>query len=286
MIVVEAGAEDKVQLVLENALISNENGPAIYVKSADKVFLTAAEGTVNEISDGAAYTLTDDDTTLDAAVFSKADLTVNGSGKLTVSGSCKHALVSKDDLVVTAKDLSVTAQNVGLNGKDSVKLSGAAVSITAGSDGIRADNDTDAEKGFVSVADSTLRIVSGKDGIHIEHHTSDLVKIANTLQEQRLSYMPKAVRQLRDSVTHRINAIDRAKRLSLQGTVNYVTLLDRMSDMQIQQSTLLALQLTPPDVIATMPQYAFGTFDFDKAETIIAEGHRLMSEALDKYEAI
>ena len=67
-----------------------------------------------------------------------------------------------------------------------------------------------------------------------------------------------------------MTAIDRAKRLSLQGTVNYVTMLDRMSDMQIQQSTLLALQLTPPDIVATMPQYAFNTFDFDKAETIIS----------------
>ena len=128
--------------------------------------------------------------------------------------------------------------------------------------------------------------ISGKDGLHIEQKSSDLVKIANALQEQRMSYMPKAVQQLRDNVTHRLTAIDRARRLSLQGTVNYVTLLDRMSDMQIQQSTLLALQLTPPDVLATMPQYAFGTFDFDKAETIIAEGYRLMSEALDKYEAI
>ena len=128
--------------------------------------------------------------------------------------------------------------------------------------------------------------ISGKDGLHIEQKSSDLVKIANALQEQRLSNMPKAIQQLRDNVTHRLTAIDRARRLSLQGTVNYVTLLDRMSDMQIQQSTLLALQLTPPDVLATMPQYAFGTFDFDKAETIIAEGYRLMSEALDKYEAI
>lgn len=128
--------------------------------------------------------------------------------------------------------------------------------------------------------------ISGKDGLHIEQKSSDLVKIANALQEQRMSYMPKAVQQLRDNVTHRLTAIDRARRLSLQGTVNYVTLLDRMSDMQIQQSTLLALQLTPPDVLATMPQYAFGTFDFDKAKTIIAEGYRLMSEALDKYEAI
>ena len=168
IIVVEAGDEDKVQLVLENAAITNENGPAFYVRSADKVFLTAAEGTVNVISDGADYSLAEENTTLDAAVFSRADLTVNGSGRLTINGNCKHAVVSKDDLVVTAKDLVVNAQNVGLNGKDSVTLSGAAVSITAGSDGVRAENDTDAGKGFVSVTDSTLTIVSGKDGIQAE----------------------------------------------------------------------------------------------------------------------
>ncbi len=168
MIVVEVGEADKVQLVLANATITNENGPAVYVRSADKVFLTAAEGTVNVISDGSDYTLTDDDTTLDAAVFSRDDLTINGAGKLTIYGNYKHAVVSKDDLVITAKDLSVSAQNVGLNGKDSVRLSEASVSITAGSDGIRSDNGADADKGFVSVADSTLTIVSGKDGIQAE----------------------------------------------------------------------------------------------------------------------
>ena len=168
MIVIEAGEEDKVQLVLENATITNENGPAIYVRSADKVFLTAAEGTVNVISDGSDYTLTDDDTALDAAVFSRDDLTINGSGQLTINGNYKHAVVCKDDLVITAKDLSVKAQNVGLNGKDSVKFSGATVSVTAGSDGVRSDNGSDAEKGYVSVVDSTLSIVSGKDGIQAE----------------------------------------------------------------------------------------------------------------------
>lgn len=168
MIVVEAGEEDKVQLVLDNAELTNENGPAIYVKSADKVFLTAAEGTVNTISDGEDYTLTDEDTTLDAAVFSKEDLTINGAGKLTISGNCKHAVVSKDDLVVTAKDLTVNAANVGLNGKDSVTLSEAAVSITAGSDGLRSENGTDEDKGFVYVLDSKLTVVSGKDGIQAE----------------------------------------------------------------------------------------------------------------------
>ena len=168
MLTVQAGDEDKVQIVLNNAQIANADGPAILVRSADKVFLTAAEGTVNTISDGKDYTLTDGETTADAAVFSKADLTINGSGKLTISGNNKHAVVSKDDLVITAKDLSVNAENVGLNGKDSVKLFGASVSVTAGSDGIRSENGSDADKGFVSVVDSTLTIVSGKDGIQAE----------------------------------------------------------------------------------------------------------------------
>lgn len=127
--------------------------------------------------------------------------------------------------------------------------------------------------------------ISGKDGLSIQHQSSDLVKIAQSLQEKRLSNMPKAIRQLGENVTQKLTAYERAKRLSLQGTVNYVTMLDRMSDMQIQQNTLLALQLTPPDILATMPQYMFNTFDFDKAETIINEGHRLMTAALDEYES-
>ena len=61
-------------------------------------------------------------------------------------------------------------------------------------------------------------------------------------------------------------------------------MLDRMSDMQIQQNTLLSLRLTPPDVHAVMRQYAYNTFDFDKAEQIIADGKRIMNEALDRYE--
>ena len=57
-----------------------------------------------------------------------------------------------------------------------------------------------------------------------------------------------------------------------------------MSDIQIQQNTLLALRLTPPDVHAVMRQYAYNTFDFDKAEQIIANGYRIMNEALERYE--
>ena len=62
-------------------------------------------------------------------------------------------------------------------------------------------------------------------------------------------------------------------------------MVDRMLDMQIQQNTRLALQLTPPDILAEMPQYAFTTFDFDKAETIMEQGRLLMRAAIDRYES-
>ena len=71
----------------------------------------------------------------------------------------------------------------------------------------------------------------------------------------------------------------------LQDTVNYFSLVDRMSDMQIQQNSNLMLQLFRPDILATMPQYAFTTFDFDRAEEIIESGRQLMHNAIDRYEA-
>ncbi len=72
--------------------------------------------------------------------------------------------------------------------------------------------------------------------------------------------------------------------IPMEKKMNFVQMLDRMSDIQIQQNTMLSLRLTPPDVLASMRQYAYNTFDFDKAEEIIAEGYRIMNEALDRYE--
>ena len=66
--------------------------------------------------------------------------------------------------------------------------------------------------------------------------------------------------------------------------VNFFSILDRMSDMQIQQNTYLECCLTPPDVHAVMRQYAYNTFDFDKAEEIIEQGYQIMTNALIKYE--
>lgn len=168
MIKVSAGDSDKVQLVFDGVSIKNSAKPAVYVKSADKVFITLKENTESFLSDGDSYELTDGDTTLDGVIFSKSDLAINGKGSLIVNGQNKHAIVSKDDLIIASCALNVTAKSVGLNGKDCVMIHGADIDVTAGSDGIRSDNTEDADRGYVYIESATLNIKSGNDGIQAE----------------------------------------------------------------------------------------------------------------------
>ncbi len=166
-IIIEAGENDKVQIVLSGVNIQNNSGPAIFVKSADKVFITLKQATQNTISDGSSYNFAQDEAA-DGAIFSRADLTINGSGSLNINGSYKHAIVSKDDLTISGGKLTVNAQNVGINGKDCVKISSADITINAGSDGIRSDNAEDADRGYVYIESGNINITSANDGIQAE----------------------------------------------------------------------------------------------------------------------
>ena len=167
LLIIDAG-EENVTLILNGVTLQSTNSPAIYVRSAGKVTLTLAEGTENMISDGSGYTYTDGDTDVDAAIFSRADLVINGSGSLTVNGSTKHGIVSKDDLIVWSGSLTVTAVNAGLVGKDCVKVRDGQITITAGTDGIRSDNDSKENKGFIYLQSGTFTIAAGNDGIQAE----------------------------------------------------------------------------------------------------------------------
>lgn len=124
--------------------------------------------------------------------------------------------------------------------------------------------------------------ISGKDSMDIKKNKakSNLAKATEWLQENEI----KLPQQLQ-SLSARLRKREIEKQNDLSDSVNYITMVDRMLDMQIQQNTRLALQLTPPDILAEMPQYAFTTFDFDKAETIMEQGRLLMRAAIDRYEA-
>lgn len=157
--------QEKLRLVLENCSVHNPNGPALYIRAADKVFLTLADGTVNQLSDGSSYTYTDGESAVDAALFSRADLTVNGSGSLTVKGNYKHGILSKDDLVITGGSYDITSVKKALHGKDCIKIYDCDMRLQAGTDGLCSDNAEEAHRGFIYLQGGTLDIVCGNDGI-------------------------------------------------------------------------------------------------------------------------
>ena len=168
-IVVEADESAKIQIVLDHAEITNDDSACILVRAADKVFVTLADGTTNTLSDtGDAYTQESDEYTVDGVIFSREDLTMNGSGTLVVNANYKHAVVSKDDLVVAGGTYEITAKNKGLNGKDSVRIIDGTVNITSEDDAIHTSNAEDAGKGFVYIEGGTLTLAAGDDGIHAE----------------------------------------------------------------------------------------------------------------------
>lgn len=168
-IIVEAADTQKVQLVLKGAAVHCDDHAALFVKQADKVFLTLAEGTENTLSSGGAYSLGGDDSNVDGVIFSRADLTMNGSGKLTVDAQYKHAVVSKDDLVVTGGTYVITAENGGgLYGKDCVKITGGSFAIQTGTDGIQSSNAEEAGRGYVYLSGGVFDITAGTDGIQAE----------------------------------------------------------------------------------------------------------------------
>ena len=163
-IVVDAGDDDKVQLVLDGVSIMAADYAAIYAKNADKVFVTLAEGAGNSLTVSGDYVQTDDNN-VDAVIFAKCDLTLNGTGSLTVKDNTGHGIVSKDDLVVTGGTYTIYSQDHCLNGKDSVRIADGTFNLSCDEDGIHAGND-DQQDGYVYIEGGDINISVGDDAIH------------------------------------------------------------------------------------------------------------------------
>ena len=160
-VIVNAPKDHKVQLVLSGLNLTAKSGAPLHVSQADKVFVTLAAGSVNTLSDTGASS----DTSVDAAIFSKEDLTVNGDGTLTVNGNYKHGIVSKDDLVIAGGTITVNAASTGVDGKDCVKITGGSITVRAKKNGIRSTNEKDAALGYIWIGGGTIAVEAENDGL-------------------------------------------------------------------------------------------------------------------------
>ena len=155
----------KVQIVLDGANINCGTNAAIYVREANKVFITLAEGSENTLSSGTEYTQIDDNT-VDGVIFSKSDLACSGSGSLTIEANYKHGIVSKDDLVITGGIYQITAADNGITAKDQLKILDGTFDIDAANSAVKAKNTDDTELGNIYIAGGNFNIKAEQDGFH------------------------------------------------------------------------------------------------------------------------
>lgn len=164
MIIVDADKEDKTQLVFDNVSINSGTCAPVYVRQADKVFITLAQDSVNTLSNGGIFEPIDDNN-IDAVIFSKEDLTLNGAGSLMIDSPAGHGIVSKDELTITSGTYEISSASHALDGKDSICIANAVFTITSGKDGIHAEHDDDTELGFAYIESGTFEIAAGGDGV-------------------------------------------------------------------------------------------------------------------------
>ncbi|NIK71320.1 carbohydrate-binding domain-containing protein [Paenibacillus sp. BK720] len=166
-IVVDAADKGVVRLVLNGAEIHYSKSAPIYVEEAGKLILSLPEGTNNVVSDGADYVFPDSETDEpNAAIFSKDDMTINGTGKLTVQGNYNNGIASKDKLKITGGTFDIQAADDAVMGRDLVAVKDGSFTLEAAGHGIKTTNDTEGEEGIIVLEGGTYSIQSGKDGLH------------------------------------------------------------------------------------------------------------------------
>lgn len=158
-IMVNSKQEGRVWLVLKGADISCQNSAPIYIKNAEEVVLTLAEGTQNYLSDGESYVYeSTEETEPDAALFSKADLAINGSGTLTITGNYSHAIKAKDTLAIAEATLVLTSVADAVNAKDELRIESGSYTIHAGDDALHSD-------GLLTINGGNIQIEACEEGI-------------------------------------------------------------------------------------------------------------------------
>ncbi|MBO4650941.1 MAG: carbohydrate-binding domain-containing protein [Clostridiales bacterium] len=184
MIIIEVDPEnDDVHLILRDATINSASSAAIYVKSADEVYITL-EGE-NTLGNGGKYEAIDEND-IDSVIYAKDDLTINGSGSLSIDATVGHAIVCKDDMVITGGTYNITTETDAINTNDSLAITSGTFNITAGDDAIHTDGILQIDNGtfeinaaeglegtYITINDGTFNINASDDGINAAQKVED-----------------------------------------------------------------------------------------------------------------
>jgi hypothetical protein len=165
-LIVNTNKESTVRLVLNGVDIHSTTSAPIYILQAKETIIDLADNTENALSDGTSYVFaTSDVTEPNAAIYSKADLTIFGNGSLTVAGNYQDGITSTDGLIISSGTIKVNAADDGIRGKDYLVVKSGNITINAQGTGIKSDNAVDATKGYISIEGGDIQVTSSGDAI-------------------------------------------------------------------------------------------------------------------------
>ena len=194
-----------VKLILDNISITNNNDPAIYIEKSKTTYIELKNNTENTLIDG-------ENSELDAVIYSKDDLIIEGDGTLNITANNQDGIVSKDDLVINNGNINITSIDDAIKGKDSVVINGGNINITSKGDGIKSTNDTDETKGYILINNGSITINSTLDGIQSENKTiinDGTINIQTTGNSDDLSKGIKSKKQIEiNGGNYNINSYD------------------------------------------------------------------------------
>jgi hypothetical protein len=165
-VLVNTTSSETIKIMLKGVTIHNSSGSPIYIKKAEKVVINLADSSENYLTDGSSYVFDDAaEEEPNAALFSKADLSIYGNGSLSVKSAFKDGITSKDGLVIKSGTITVTSVDDGIRGKDYLIIEGGNISVNSGGDGLKSDNEENSALGYISVSAGVVNVISGGDAI-------------------------------------------------------------------------------------------------------------------------
>lgn len=178
--------EAKIQIVLDGVSITNTDSPVIYVKAADKVFVTTTEGSENNLDVTGEYVI-DGEENLDAVIYSKDDLTLNGLGTINITSAQGNGISGKDDVVVTGGTYSINTGKHGIEANDLMAICGGTFTINATKDGLQSAATLQIDGGTYDISaaeaieateiiinDGKIDIEASDDGINASQKTENM----------------------------------------------------------------------------------------------------------------
>ncbi|MDO4538664.1 MAG: carbohydrate-binding domain-containing protein, partial [Coriobacteriales bacterium] len=160
-ITVDADSSSKVWILFNGVTVNCTDDACLIVDQADKVFLTLAEGSANALTSGATMSEAASEDNTDGAIFAHDDLTINGSGSLSIKASYKHGISANDDLVITGGNITIEAPNDAIHANDSLRSCNVTLTASAQDDGLAVDNDD----AYIYLESGTYTITASDEGI-------------------------------------------------------------------------------------------------------------------------